>query len=153
MAYGHEALDGGHFVIISGENPARTTKHTGHEALKHRLVAEGMADHMEEITGRYGGKDKRAFILYIRGDNGAEDEMTVARVAYEFGQESILHSHKGDHGFWYLDSKGILITHGGHGFRYLGTTPPPDGDNYSRIAPGGDWPDGLYFTLDVYVVV
>lgn len=151
MAYRHEALDGGHFIIISGENPVREPtrkENAGHEALRRRLVAEGLADHMEEITGRYGGKDERAFIIYIRGGNGAEDEMTVTRVAYEFGQESILHSHEGDHGLWYIDGKGIRITPGGHGFRYIGNAPPPDGDNYSHVSPG-DWPEGLYFTLDV----
>lgn len=126
----HPILHGGTFGLMAGDKPMYPASiEANHENLVRVLKQMGLKH--EQTHGRYG-EPERSVIIH----NPREDQMkTLGKL---FGQESIIHSSKGQHR--------LIYTNGPDEGKHRGTTPglpphewsenPPD-DNYTHIPGNG----------------
>jgi GGDEF domain-containing protein len=87
----HPALSGGRVGIMTAENPYHPVAMAGGNAsLESELRQRGMK--FEKITGKYAqGAKENSFLIHDI------DHKSMMDLGKRYGQDSVIHSHKGDH--------------------------------------------------------
>jgi hypothetical protein len=130
-------LTSGPFHIISAGRNGNNPRHEGIDpkefAERHKQLGEDLTKggyKFVELKGKYGGLEEPSYMVVA-----PEDHAHVIRtLGYKYGQESVIHSHKGHNDLAFVSGPASNTSHKGTGFQYL----PDADDNYSEYTdPAG----------------
>jgi hypothetical protein len=128
----HPVLGGGTIGLISGENPRFPAAQQGHEALGQELHRMGLL--AEPTVGHYGGIE-RSYIVH----NPTRDQMV--ELGRRFGQESVIHSDKGQHHLIYTNGPQAGQHHRATGYEVFDKAP----EDFYTVLPSRDGVPVGYF--------
>ena len=109
-------LQNGGLTFMTAENPNAQQLHPRDNATRNRMLERDlsrMGARFHRVKGRYGGNEENSYMIFHDGQVTPE---AIEKLGAKYGQESVLHSIRGEHRLKYVSGPNAGNYHPGMGY-------------------------------------